>query len=473
MKQLETSLISPRGEAIVVGGSIAGILAARVLVDYFSRVTLIERDHYPEGPVFRPGVPQGHHTHVLLLEGQRVMEEIFPGIRQKLLAHGAIETDFVKDYLIYTKDWCITFPSQLRGYTCTRPLIEWQLRQELMKYDALRLIEGYEVTGLLTDSEKRAVTGVRMFKRDGTAPTARETILLEADLVVDASGRSSRLPQWLQELGYEAPSETKVNAFLGYASRVYAAPADAARNWQGMMIESDPPRLLRGGMIWPGEGGRWMVSLGGAGKDYPPTEEEAFLAYVRDLVQPTMYEALKDAQPLSPIYGYRSTENRWRHIERMKRFPERLLVIGDSYCAFNPIYGQGMTVAALDARALRHILSRWKKKDWQGLASAFHKKLARVNKTPWQMAVSADYQMPGVEGKKQHWLSHLQDRYLESVKALIISDKEVREAFSSVLHLIQPPSVLLRPSIIAKVLFRRSARIAPVMGVERRNVPVS
>lgn len=457
--KLSTILPSSRRHAIVIGGSIAGLLAARILVDYFPQVTLIERDHYPEQPDFRPGVPQGHHVHVLLLRGQSILEKLFPGITQKFLAQGAIQTDFIDDYAFYTPTGPgVRFPSHLKGYTCTRLLIEWQIHKELVKYAAVRALEGHEVVGLLASDDQKAVAGVRLRKRDSTAPALKETTTLEADLVVDASGRTSHISQWLQELGYVAPEETKVNAFWGYASRIYETPTDPTINWKGLLMQSDPPRMVRAGIIWPVENKRWMVVLAGGGKDYPSTEENDFLGFAKTFIHPALYEAIKDAQPLSPIYGYRSTENRWRHFERMQHFPEKLVVIGDACCTFNPVYGQGMSVAALGAMELRRCLKQWEGKDLQGLSHTFQKRLARVNKTPWQLAVASDYNVPGVEGKQpqKNWFARLQDSYLAGVLSLVASDKGVRETFSSITHLVQKPVMLFRPSIALKVLSKLS-----------------
>ena len=439
--------------AIVVGGGIAGLLAARVLADHFEQVSLIERDHYPQEPVLRPGVPQGHHIHVLLLRGQQILENLFPGIMDKLLAQGAVKCDFADDYIYRVwSGWLPQAPSRLQGYTCTRLLIEWQVLQELLKDERVQIIEGHEVVGLVASNDKQAVTGVRLRERTRTVPVDSEITQISADLVVDASGRSSHAGQWLEALGYEPPTEEVVNAFLGYATRRYAPPVDLQRTWKGMGIFSNPPENLRLGVIWPIEGDCWMVGLMGAGKDYPSTEEDAFLEFTKGLSDIALYEAVKDAHPLSPIYGYRQTENRLRHFERLKRQPEGFVVLGDACCAFNPVYGQGMSVAALGAVALDESIRHTEGRGLMGLPRDFQRKLAQVNELPWQLATASDYRVPNVEGGKLDWATKLQHRYFDGITSLLPTEKAVGETFADVVHMVQPPTALFHPAFVMKVL---------------------
>ncbi|GHO91085.1 hypothetical protein KSF_011330 [Reticulibacter mediterranei] len=448
---------SPSHHAVVIGGGIAGLLAARVLLNYFDQVTLIERDHYPEEPVARSGIPQGTHVHILFMRGQQILEDFFPGIKDKLVKRGAIEADFSNDYLYrFQSGWLPRAPSQLQGYACTRLLLEWQIRQELQAYQRVQIIEGHEVVGLLSSNNRQAVTGVRLRERQPERAGESQSRPLHADLVIDASGRFSHAPRWLEELGYQPPLETVVNAFLGYATRVYAPPTDHSRTWKGMLIQSNPPENLRTGFVWSVEGNRWQVLLVGAGKDYPPTQEADFLTFAKGLIDPLLYEVIRDAQPLSPIYSYRRTENRLRHFERLKRQPEKFIVLGDACCALNPIYGQGMTVAALGTVALDTWLGdKHSDGSQRGRSQDFQKKLARVNALAWQFATGSDYRVPGNEGKALNWASRLQHRYMDSLMEMLPTDKEVHDAFMEVLHLKQPPGILLHPNFLLKVLGHR------------------
>lgn len=443
-------------QAIVIGGSMAGLLSAHVLSKYFKRVSLIERDRYPKEPVFRSGVPQGRHVHIMLVRGQQILEAYFPGIKDKLVARGAIEGDFSADYRTrFPSGWAPRLPSCLHGYACTRPLLEWQVYQEILANERVYVIEGHEVVNLLANKDGQAVTGVQMRERTRAAVVEHQLVNLEADLVVDASGRDSKLSHWLKSLGYALPSETVINPFFGYSTRLYTPPADPTRAWKGMVIHPEVPKNLRGGVIWPTERGDWLVVLAGTGKDYPPTDDEGFMEFVKSLPASEFYEALKNAQPISPIYGYRRTENRWRHFERLSRLPHGFLVLGDAVCAFNPVYGQGMTVAALDAATLDeclHLQAKSSDLGLTGLPRRFQRKLAGVIETPWQLATSADSRVPGLEGAKPNWVKRLTYRYFDSVLEILPTSPLVSKTFSQVLHLIEPPTVLFRPAIVASVL---------------------
>ena len=440
--------------AIVIGGGMAGLLSAHVLTNYFERVSLIERDAYPEEPLARAGVPQGKHVHILLVRGQQILETFFPGFKDKLLACGAIEGDFAADYGYYfpSAGWVPRAPSSLKGYVCTRPLLEWQVHQEVIARKRVQVIEKQEVVNLLADSDRQTITGIQMRARN----SEREIVDLEADLVVDTSGRDSQLPAWFQSLGYPAPPETIINPFFGYSSRVYIPSQDSKRTWKGLVIQANPPHNLRGGVIWPIEGGNWMVVLGGTGKDYPPNDEEGFLEFVKSIPAPEFYGALKDAQSVSPIYGYRRTANRLRHFERLTRLPERFIALGDAVCAFNPVYGQGMTIAASGAMALDKYLNKQRQKDLVGLPHHFQRKLAKINETPWQLATASDYHVPGIEGMNPNWIEKLTYRYIDNVVKLLPTVPLASKTFINVLHMLEPPTSLFHPAIVAHVVLSQT-----------------
>lgn len=457
------SEISSTTHAVVIGGGIAGLLAAKVLLAHFERVTLIERDRFPEEPVFRAGVPQGRHPHILLERGLRVMEELFPGIRSKLSARSAGETDLVADHVLYiASQRAERFPSGLPSIACSRLLIEWQLRQEIEQYERLCLLEQHEVIGLLASDDRKAIRGVRLRKRQAMSePGAQEELV--ADLVVDASGRHSPAPQWLEEWGYTPVEETVINAFLGYASRYYAIPADLQRDWHGVNVQGGPEEKRRVGVILPIEGNIWHVALGGVNKDYPPTQEKDFLAFAKSLPDPILYDAIKDAQPLSPIYGYRRTENRWRHFERMKRFPQGFVTLGDAVCAFNPVYGQGMSVAALSAALLKKELARTSFST-NDFSRRFQKRLAHVYADPWQLAASTDVRIAPPEGQTFSWMARLLYRYFDTLVECLPTDRRMRIAFLQVMHLLKPASTLFQPAFLLQVLLHALRKYE---GIER------
>ncbi|HEU5369012.1 MAG TPA: FAD-dependent oxidoreductase, partial [Ktedonobacterales bacterium] len=268
----------------------------------------------------------------------------------------------------------------------------------------------------------------------------------------------SRAPDWLTALGYAPPEETVINSFLGYASRYYQPPSDGRVDWKLLLLPRRPPTLKRGGAIYLLEGNRWIVTLSGGGKDYPPTDEAGFLGFARSLASPALYDAIKDAEPLSPIYGYRRTENRWRHYERLTRWPEGFIAVGDAVCAFNPVYGQGMSVAALGAELLEQMLRERSGSDLAGLARQFQQALRNLTATPWQLATGADFRYEETEGGRPDRKARLSWRYGDAVRALAQDNRQVYQTFIEVAHLLKPPSALFRPSIVAQVLGRTASR---------------
>jgi 2-polyprenyl-6-methoxyphenol hydroxylase-like FAD-dependent oxidoreductase len=437
-----------RRHALVIGGSITGLLAARVLSDHFDQVTVVERDRFPDEPQWRPGVPQSHHAHVLLTKGQQILEELFPGLQDKLAEAGAPAVDWSADCpLLGISGWVPRFSSDLKTYPTSRNLLEWSIRQRLMTQSKIRFVQGAQVIGLLSDADHTKVTGVWVRFHHSS-----EQAELSANLVVDASGRNSHAPQWLKAIGYAPPEEMVINSFLGYASRWYQRPAHLQSDWLALLLTTKPPQQTRSGLLFPIEGGRWIAILAGIAKDYPPTDEAGFLDFARTLRSPVLYEAIKDAQPISPIYSYRRTENCLRHYEKLSRFPENFIAIGDAVCAFNPVYGQGMTIAALGALTLNQCLKQQQRGDLIGLAKRFQKQLAKVNATPWMMATSEDFRWETTEGGRPNWVTRLMHHYLDQVLLLAIESPKTYNVWLEVLHLKKTPTALFQPGILMRLL---------------------
>jgi flavin-dependent dehydrogenase len=437
---------------VVIGGSIAGLVAARVLADHFTRVTVLERDRYPEGPEGRKGTPQARHIHVLLTAGRRALEHLFPGLMGELVASGAIDYDAAWDIAWNAPaGWGIRCRSPLRVLGATRDLIEWGIRQRVLADARITCRQEVDATSLRLDPDGKRAVGLLV--DDRAAGVHGEFV--EADLVIDAAGRGSRTPQWLEAARFPAPRETVVNGFLGYASRFVRPPANWKADWKTLYIQCAPPARNRGGVIASVEGGRWIVTLAGGGKDYPGTGEQEFKEFARSLGHPCFSEAYEAAEPLTPIVATRSTENRARKYEELTRRPEGLLVTGDAACSFNPVYGQGMSTAALGAVTLDECLRRFGSDSPDGLAGHFQKQLAKANRRAWLLATGEDYRYTEAEGLPPGRFTRVMHRYLDRVTALSTRSPAARVRLLEVLHLVRSPMSLFSPEMVLRSLVGR------------------
>src|SRR6185503_14909884 len=305
MKTRQNSKVNKRKHAIVIGGSMAGLLAARVLSDYFECVTIFERDVYPEGTDSRRGLPQGHHLHALLGRGQEIIEELFPGIRDELIVNGACVLDSGDDITWRTpQGWGKPFKSGLEVLAFSRPFLDWHVRQRLSLIENVEIVSGSEVIGLVPNPDRDGVSGISFKLHSSDSDEQDYVEFMAADLVVDASGRNSRAPHWLTALGYEPPRESIVNAFLGYASRTYARPNDDGERPKAIFLQASPPDLTRMGIVFPIEGNRWMLTLCGGDRDYPPVDDQDFLNFARSLPNSLIFDIVRDAKSLSPIRSF-------------------------------------------------------------------------------------------------------------------------------------------------------------------------
>jgi 2-polyprenyl-6-methoxyphenol hydroxylase-like FAD-dependent oxidoreductase len=445
----------------------AGMLAARVLSDYFESVTIIERDFFPEKAEPRRGVPQARHVHVLLKRGQLIMEQLLPGLEAELLNAGAEYVDVSADLAWrLPSGWSPRFRSEIFALCCTRSLIDWAIRQRVAQIPNVKIINGGSVTGLLHDAQKCEVFGVavRFYSQHEDKFVGEGKI--ECDFVVDASGRGSRAAQWLREIGYEPPKETVVNAHQGYASRLYKPSANFKADWKGIYLQAAPPDMTRTGLIAPIEGNRWMVTIGGGGGDYPPTDEAGFLEFARSLNCSEFYEAICQAEPLTPIYGARSTENRLRHYEHLSRLPERFIVIGDGVCAFNPVYGQGMSVAAIEAKLLQECLNNIN--GFKGFTKSFQTKLAKLTHAPWMLATSEDFRYRGTEGKPS-LMTKFMHGYMNHVLRIATQNIPVRKLLIEVQQMLKQPTAMFRPDVVARVMWQAFQQL---ITIEKRSIKV-
>jgi len=429
------------------------MMAARVLSDHFDDVTLLERDRFPETPAPRKGLPQGRHVHALLERGRRSLERYFPDLTQELVRAGAELTDGTQDIAMLSPyGWYVQCPSKIQLLSSSRDLIDWSVRSRVAAIPNVRIRQGVDVTGLVRGSDEWAgITGVRIKSRTADFGGDRDELELVADLVVVADGRNSRLPDWLTALNYEAPQESVVNSFQGYASRIYKPPAGFKADWKHLYIQQAPPDHPCGGVLAVIEGGRWVVSLIGGDGHYPPTDEAGFLAFARSLRSPSFYEAILEAEPLTPIVGQRATENRLRHYERLSGFPDGLVVLGDAACAFNPVYGQGMTTATLGAEALDRWLRDEASRLGSGRSRVFQRHLAQAVAFPWRLATGEDYGFRSTEGPPQGRVARLLGRYFDAVVRASTRQAWVRRRLAEVFHMIRSPAALFSPGVLASL----------------------
>lgn len=449
------------GHAVVIGASVGGLLAAWALADHFSRVTIVERDDLPGEPHFRAGTPQSRHAHILLARGAQSLERMFPGLSGDLVSAGAVGTEWPADALTLSDHgWAPRFSGGLQSVSLTHQLLEWTLRQRLGTSARIDFLTGHTCTGLRVNGNATRIGGVVLRSRAGDG----QEVGLVADLVVDASGRASRAAEWLQQIGHEPPGETRIESSLGYASRFYSPPPGFDADWKAIYLGRRLPDNPRSGVLVPVERGRWLVTLTGRGDAAPSNDESAFLNFARDLRSPVLYDAIKQAEPLTPVWGFRRTENVRRHYEAMRRRPEGFIVVGDAACAFNPLYGQGTTVAALGAETLNSCLHehqrRSRKGDLAGFGALFQRRLAITSKPAWRIATSSDLKRQSTGGVNGV-VKRLQRRYLEGVFAVALDDRHVSFATLRVLHMMAPPTSLVRPAVVTRVLCGLSRSIPP------------
>ncbi|MEV6670569.1 methyltransferase domain-containing protein [Streptomyces sp. NPDC051162] len=442
--------------AVVLGGSLAGLCAAAALAPHLDRVTLVERDRYPEEPVWRRGVPQARHTHNLMAAGQQSLERLFPGLLGELRDLGMVEVRMPQDMLLLVAGgWVDRFPGRHVVLSGSRDLLDWAVRRELRKLPGVEVRQETEAVGLVA-AHGGSVGGVRLRDRDTSARGGwGEPYEWEADFVVDATGRGSRAPAWLRSLGHPEPEESVVDAGCAYATCVFAPPPGHTADWSCIVLQSTPEEP-RSGILNPIEGGRWMVSLAGLGGERPSLDHQGFLDFAGGLRSTVLHSAIRDAEPLGEVYGSGRTENRRRHYDRLASWPDRFLVLGDAFGAFNPAYGQGISVAALSALVLDDAFARAGVRRTgripAGLAASLRKPVARCVDAAWTLSGNADLAYPGAFDGPLPIPARLGKRYTDRLLKVATTDRAVATALFDMTHLLAPPRVVLRPRVLASVL---------------------
>ena len=427
------------GHAVVVGASMAGLLATRVLVDRFETVTLVDKDRLLDDGAARPGTPQARHIHVMQKAGQATLEDLFPGYSEELTTAGAVLIDLASDLQIYEEGGFLADGPTRQPIRCaSRPVFEQVTRRRVAALDRIEVRDGCHFVDYLVEDDASTVTGVTVRTGDGE----RE---IRADLVVDATGRTSRTSTWLEAHGYDPPPREEVRIDLAYSTAVLERPHGSRRSY---FLTPNPPRT-RGCGTFPIEGDRRMVTLVGVHGDPPPTDPEAFVDYAASLPIPDIENLLDEHELVSEeIPHYPFPSNLRRRYGTLERFPDGLIVIGDAIASFNPIYGQGMSVAALEALQLHHTLAN---DDRDRLARRFFDRTERIVDDAWRIAVGSDFQFPQTTGPKPTG-TDLLNSYFARLNRKAHQDGELSEAFNRVITMEKQPSSLFRPTVAWRVL---------------------
>jgi 2-polyprenyl-6-methoxyphenol hydroxylase-like FAD-dependent oxidoreductase len=431
----------------------AGLLAARVLSDAYGRVTILERDPLPGTAGDRRGVPQGRHAHLLVPRGTEILDELFPGLLDDLAAGGV---PVVRD-LAEFRFAPVGRPLNLRGHPAgpficqaSRPYLEGHVRTRVLARPTVAIMDRCEVVGLGTDPARDRVTGVRVVRAGGTAEE-----LVDADLVVDATGRGSRTPNWLAAIGYDRPPEEKLAIQLKYATRRLRRRPGALGGAKVIGIGAEPGRPT-GLVMFAQEDDRWILTAFGYDGHHPPTDPAGYLAFIEAIAPPDVFAAIRDAEPLDGIVGHRFPANVRRRYDRLRRFPDRLLIIGDAACSTNPAYALGMSVAAVQAAVLRETLAGGER----DLARRFLRAAAKPAGVAWQFAVGGDLALPSVPGPRPLPVRVL-NAYVARVQAAAEHDPVIADRLLRVISLQDPPSRMFRPSTAVPVLLRSRRRRPP------------
>jgi 2-polyprenyl-6-methoxyphenol hydroxylase-like FAD-dependent oxidoreductase len=437
-----------RDHAVVIGASMAGLSAAAALAPHYRRVTVLDRDTLPDHPAHRRAVPQSRHAHGLQPGGLRALESLFPGLVDELRAGGAPIGDSSARC-----QWTVggnTFARADIGAAAigiTRPYLEHAVRSRVTALPGVTVRDRVEVDALVAP-DPRQVTGVIIRSvEDGSVEQ------VAADLVIDAAGKVSKLPQWLADLGYSAPAEETVVCRMAYLSRRWQL--DPRRATSDLVKVCTPAEQPHFAVMISQEDGTHIVTVGGLLDQRPAATDEAYLGFARSLPDPAIADALIGAAPVTDLQASHFPASRRRRYDKMKSFPSGLLALGDSIAAFNPMYGQGMTVAALEAVALRDLLARGPVD-----AGRYFARAHRIEDVAWKISTGGDLRFPGVQGRRGTD-TRFMNRYLDRLTEAAGTDPVLARKFLMVAGFLERPETMFAPSIVWRVLRHRPHTAIP------------
>ena len=441
--------------AVILGASIAGLLAARALAPHFEKVLLLERDNLPNGPEHRSGTAQAQHAHILLRRGLTGLEQMFPGYTKKLVDAGAVMTNATRDwYSLFPMGAFPKFESDMEFLCASRPLIEHTLRATLLdQYTNVGIRGGCNVTGIqLSTHAPPQIT----FLPDAEKHSEN----MVADLVIDATGRNSRSPYWLQQQGFAKVRETLVKPYLGYATRLFKNVTMPAGVRATVVMAKDPD-MTRGGVLFPIENDQYICTLYGFSKDYPSTPEDEFLKFAKSLRSDVIYKGIVHANPQTPAKAFVKNESVYRHYAENEIWPQGFLVTGDAICSFNPIYGQGMTAAVIASETLAKTIqqSNAASVSWTKQAQ---RKIVNTYRAAWTISTNEDLRWPATEGSKAGFALRAMHRFSDLIGVAATHDQCVAYTYIKVLHMTATPAALLTPWMIARIFKARFGKVKRV-----------
>jgi 2-polyprenyl-6-methoxyphenol hydroxylase-like FAD-dependent oxidoreductase len=434
-------------EAIVIGAGMGGLAAVRVLSDHFERVTVLERDDLQANANPRAGVPQGKHLHALLAGGQRALEELFPGFTEDLDRVGAVRIRSGLDVLLERPGFD-PFPQRDSGVVSsalTRPQLEQCVRRRVEAIANVRFERGARVLSLVTSTDGKSIQGVKC-QREGKTDT------LHADFVVDASGTGELTLAALRAMGISEVPETTIGVDIAYSTAVFDIPDDAPTDWKGVMHLPAAPETSRSALMFPIEGRRWILSLGGRHDEHPPGDEAGFREYTGTLRTKRIANAIASAKMVAGVERFRFNESRLRHFERLATFPTGLLPIADSICRFNPVFGQGMSVASQEARALGEELAKVASEGgsltvvWK----PFFQRVAQIVEAPWALAAVPDFIFPRTVGKRPDDFE-MSLRFGMALTKAMAKHPDIHKLAVEIQHLLKPRSAFMAPNVIEHI----------------------
>ncbi|MDB5056472.1 MAG: monooxygenase FAD-binding protein [Bacilli bacterium] len=433
-----------RKHAVVIGGGISGLLAARVLAGHFEKVTVFEKDNIPTDPDFRKGVPHDRQPHLMNTKGEMIISKYFPGFYEEI--DKEVDEEIARlnteSFAFFQNGcWKVHCKTRVDSHLMSRPFLEYHVRRRLQDFQNIHFLQGHHVDEWVIDKVNNRVKGISFKNQESRLEN------IQADLFVDASGRGSRMPKWLESNGYGILSEEKVEVNVAYLSQIF--PRSQKEDFTAILIYPTAPEDTRMGVIFPMEANRWHVSMVGLLGDHPKISDDGLKEFAKSLTRPDIYDAIHNLTPLSPVSSFRFPANVRRYYERMAKLPDNLIAIGDAVCSFNPIYGQGMSVAAMESEALDVILSR--KANSQHFSKYYFKKIKKIINNAWMASIGEDLRYPLVKGKRSlmikfsHW-------YLAQLFELSSFNAKICGTFFEVQMCIEKPTKLFKPSIFFKVI---------------------